>query len=406
MLGKIWDQVTSLFSPRVDEQEIRKHLDDLRHKTPIPVFWLLGRTQSGKTSLVRYLTGAERAEIGRGYQSCTRYSSKYQFPNEQAPLLTFLDTRGLDEPGYDASEDIARFNEEAHVVLVTVKLLDHAVEKLIEQLRRVRAARRERPVLLVLTCLHEAYPQQQHPQPYPFGPDAVPLPEAQLPAEVLDSLAFQRQRFAGLVDGHVAVDLTLPEEGFAEPNYGGEALRQALLDLLPQAQATTLRTLALAQKDLQDLFARKAVPTILAYSTMAGTAGAVPVPVLDLVLISAIQTRMVYDLAALYGTPLTTQRLAELTGALGLGLLGRQAGRSLIKVIPGLGSVAGSVAGGALAAASTYALGQAFCYYYRVVLQGHVPDTADLKRYYDEQLKKASDAWQKLHPSSKQEPSA
>ena len=102
---------------------------------------------------------------------------------------------------------------------------------------------------------------------------------------------------------------------------------------------------------------------------------------------------------------MTTQRLGELAGALGVGVLSRQAGRSLIKVIPGLGTVLGSVAGGALAAASTYALGKAFCYYYRAVLEGHVPDAEDLRRYYGEQFTQAEQVWKhlKADPAKKEE---
>jgi uncharacterized protein (DUF697 family) len=98
---------------------------------------------------------------------------------------------------------------------------------------------------------------------------------------------------------------------------------------------------------------------------------------------------MVHDLAKVYGQPLARERLAELASALGLGLLSRQATRSLIKVIPVLGTVLGSVAGGVLAGASTYALGKAFCYYYSAVLQGHVPNPEDLRRYYQDELRKA-----------------
>ena len=134
----------------------------------MPVFWLFGKTQSGKTSVIKYLTGADRAEIGKGFQPCTRFSSLYQFPTPEAPLATFLDTRGLDEPGYDPAEDLARFNNEAHVVIVMVKVLDHAQENVLKHLRTLRQAQPRRPIVLVLTCLHEAYPQQQHPLPYPF----------------------------------------------------------------------------------------------------------------------------------------------------------------------------------------------------------------------------------------------
>ena len=288
MLGKLWERTRQLFSPSIREEEIRQHLDALRQHVPVPVFWLFGKTQSGKTSLVRYLTGADRAEIGRGYQPCTRFSVRYRFPSELAPLLTFLDTRGLDEPGYDAAEDIAAFNDEAHVLLVTVKVLDHAQENLFNQLKRIRAAQPRRPVVLVLTCLHEAYPQQQHPQPYPFDTNSELRPDAPaLPEGLLASITEHRRRFEGLVDRVVAVDLTPVDEGFAEPNYGGQQLRDVLIDILPHAQAQTLRTLEEAQSSLQDLYPSRAMPTIIGYSSLAATAGAVPIPFVDLVLISS-----------------------------------------------------------------------------------------------------------------------
>ena len=55
------------------------------------------------------------------------------------------------------------------MVVVTAKVMDHAQENVLKNLRAIRQAQPARPVILVLTCLHEAYPQQQHPEPYPFG---------------------------------------------------------------------------------------------------------------------------------------------------------------------------------------------------------------------------------------------
>ena len=167
----MFDRFTRLFSASAREARLQEHLERLRQQMPVPVFWLYGKTQSGKTSIIKYLTGAESAEIGKGFQPCTRFSRQYQFPLREAPLLTFLDTRGLDEPGYDPSEDLARFNNQAHVLLVIVKALDHAQENVLTHLHTIRTAAPTRPVVLVLTCLHEAYPQQQHPLPYPFESD-------------------------------------------------------------------------------------------------------------------------------------------------------------------------------------------------------------------------------------------
>src|SRR5215471_21281961 len=116
-MSQLWGTVKRMFRRSDDRPpDLEATLSELRHRTPAPVFWLLGKTQSGKTSIIKFLTGAEDAEIGQGFRPCTRFSRQYEFPTPEAPLLTFLDTRGMDEPGYDAAEDIARFNELAHVV--------------------------------------------------------------------------------------------------------------------------------------------------------------------------------------------------------------------------------------------------------------------------------------------------
>src|SRR5437870_2725968 len=113
------------------DADFQNKLKELRQREPVPVFWLFGKTQSGKTTMIRYLTGASDAEIGSGFQPCTRFSRKYDFPNPEAQLLEFLDTRGVDEPGYDPTEDLNQFNNSAHLVMVTVKALDHAQENII-----------------------------------------------------------------------------------------------------------------------------------------------------------------------------------------------------------------------------------------------------------------------------------
>jgi uncharacterized protein (DUF697 family) len=390
---KIRDYLHRWFA-RPEDGELERRLHELQKRAPVPVFWLFGKTQSGKTTIVKFLTGAEDAEIGAGFKPTTRFSRQYQFPTEAAPLLTFLDTRGLDEPGYDSGEDIARFNELAHLVVVTARVMDHAQERVRTHLQRIRDAKPQRPVLLALTCLHEAYPQQQHPLPYPFG---TPAEAEVVPEGLRRSLAEQKERFQGLVDVVVPIDLTKPEEGFAEPNYGSEQLKEALIHLLPAAYRQTLLSVDAATRELRDWHERRALPYILGYSTMAATAGAIPIPWVDLLILPGIQTRMIYHLARLYGQPLTGQRFLELASTLGMGLVVRQAVREVAKVIPGVGSVVG----GSLAGSSTYALGKAFCYYYSAVLAGHVPKAEDLRHYYQEQVKHAEQLWKSLRAKAK-----
>lgn len=399
----MFDQLKTMFSKEARDAGLKKRLEKLRAHTPVPVFWLIGKTQSGKTSIIRYLTGAVDAEIGQGFKPCTRYSRQYQFPTPEAPLLTFLDTRGLDEPGYDPAEDLAQFDATTHVVVLTVKALDHAQERFIKHWRVIRRSRPQRPVVLALTCLHEAYPQKQHAayewrvargegrekdQGQVKG-DENGTPRAAASAELEKSLAAQRERFNGLCDYMVPIDLTPPEEGFNDPNYGGENLKETLLHALPGGYRQTLLMLDEATRQLQDFYAGHALPYILGYSSLAATAGAFPVPWVDLLALPSIQTRMIYQLADLYGQPLSGQRFMELASTLGMGILMRQAVREVVKFVP----VVGSLAGATLAWTSTYALGKAFCFYYSAIHKGHVPQPEQLRHYYQDQLHQAAQAW-------------
>jgi uncharacterized protein (DUF697 family) len=411
-LSRAWRWVRGWFTPAKSEPE--QDLAEVRAKTPVPVLWLYGKTQSGKTSVVRFLTGANDAEIGNGFRPCTRHSRKYPFPTLDAPVFTFLDTRGVDEPGYDPTEDLGAFGAEAHLLMVTCRLTDFATGRLRETLKTIREANPQRPILLVLTCLHEAYPQQQHPQPYPYGedlPPPAPLPSQgsgekdsappSLPgkgvgglgpiSEVRRLLAAQREHFAGLVDQIIPVDLTRPEEGYDDPNYGGEVLKQTILELLPAAYRETLRHLTDAHNTFRDQHSRRAAPILVGYSSLAATAGALPIPFVDLLMIPAIQTRMVKALADLSGTKESGTRFLELSASAGAGLLATVALRQVAKLIPYVGSVVGA----GLAGASTYALGLAFLEYDRRVNDGHIPDQDEVARLYREHLSAAEREWGK-----------
>lgn len=375
-----WTRLANLF--KADDPRFQARLEDARKRAATPVFWLFGRTQSGKTSIIKYLTGATDAEVGSGFRPCTRFSREYPFPNAEAPLLDFLDTRGLDEPGYDPAEDIQLFHDRAHVVVVTIKVTDHALENVEQDLKRIRADKPGRPIILVLTCLHEAYPQQQHVLPYPFKDTLYPDNVAQ---DLLRLIAAQQERFKPLVDDIVPIDLTRPEEGYNDPDYGGPELRQSILDHLPKAYRQTLLALDATTHEFRDAALKRAMPLVLSYSTLAAGAGAIPVPFVDLLLIPGIQAKMAHALADVYGQPMSTQRFWEIASAVGSGVVARQAAREAAKFIPGIGVAAGA----ALAWGLTFALGRAFCQYFQSIREGHVPDPAQLKQLFEAELGRA-----------------
>ena len=174
-----WSNVSqAVFNPRIDERELEGLLREARARQQIPVLWLLGRAQSGKSTIVRALTGSPRADIGSGYRACTRTASLYDYPAAM-PLVRFLDTRGLGEVDYDPAEDIAFCEGQSHLIVATVRAMEPAEGPVLDVLRVIRARHPDWALVVAQTCLHEGYPPGVgHVLPYPFAagrlPDAVP----------------------------------------------------------------------------------------------------------------------------------------------------------------------------------------------------------------------------------------
>lgn len=384
------------------EQSYQEQSEKLVARAPIPVFWLFGKTGSGKTSIVRFLTGAERAEIGNGFAPQTRHSQQYDFPADAPPVLRFLDTRGLGESRYDPAEDIERFNEQAQMVIVVVRAMDHALEPIVEPLKAIRRAKPERPVLLALTTLHEAYPQRQHPTVDPFDAEGRLLKEpanaedAPLPDELRRSLDKQRERFAGLVDRIVPIDFTQPEDGFEQTDFGGERLHAALMQLLPAAYRQTMIELQQAVGSERDELDRRAMTYVVGYSTLAATAAAVPIPWVDIPVVMGIQSHLIYRLGVIYGEPMNASLAAQTFSAIGGRLLTKMLLRESLKIIPYIGMAANA----ALAYAYTFGLGKAVCWYLRQTQKGRRPTDAEVERVWQEQIQAAAAHWRRQKKSA------
>lgn len=375
------------------DEKFRQRADAVVPKCPVPTFWMLGKTGSGKTSIVRYLTGANDAEIGSGFRPQTRHSRRYDFPSPESPVLRLIDTRGLGEQDYDPEPDIATFDPLADLVLITARLKDQALGDLVQMARRLRANHPERPVLLVVTCLHEAYPQQPHPIPDPFGEsidgDAA---VSKMPAEARRLLIEHRSRFGDAIDRMVAIDLTLPEDGFADPDYGGQRLKDALVDLLPDAYRQSLLALENAHSPLR---AERASPTILGYSLLAATAAAAPIPWIDISFVMAIQTRLIYRLAKLYEVDLNLTQWSTLAAPLGGRMVLRMLLSEPLKIVP----VVGIAANSALSYAYTYGLGRACCWYFDQIRGGRTPSRQELEQIWQRELQAARKHWTAAHES-------
>ena len=376
----------------LDQQQIEKEFAKFRQTTPLPCLWLFGKTGSGKTSVIHYLTGAEDAVIGEGFRPETKTSRRFDFPDSTNPLLRFLDTRGLAEATYNPAEDIQQFSQSTQMMIVTVRVSDHALSNLLPPLREIRRASPELPILLVLTCLHEATGTvdiSDGPGPFLDATASAGESTATIPKALSELITEKSAQFEGLYDSLIAIDLTPPEDGFADPEFGGERLKKAILDKLPHAYRQAL--LALNQADGRQLsrLQRKSRWQVLTSSALAGTAGVVPLPWIDIPVVLSIQAHMATRIAAIYEQEITPARWALLSSAAGTRIAIQLAVREALKFIPFVGMAVGAAG----AFAFTYALGMSWDWYFANLQKGSVPSAEDLKGVFAEQLERGHALW-------------
>ena len=142
-------------------------------------------------------------------------------------------------------------------------------------------------------------------------------------------------------------------------SLGCKELMELSLEMLPEAYKD-----AFAYAQQVDLERRKravlnkngkAKTIILTATTAATAAGASPIPLSDAAIITPIQVSMIGGLAALYG--LNGKELSVMAMPLIARAIGTMAASSLLKLIPGLGTIAGACITGTVAATLTGAMG-------------------------------------------------
>jgi uncharacterized protein (DUF697 family) len=129
-----------------------------------------------------------------------------------------------------------------------------------------------------------------------------------------------------------------------------------------------------------------AMMIIRSHMAGAAVAGLLPVPLLDIAALGAVQLRMLRRLAALYEVEFSDQRAKAIIGALvGVGVTGGAAG-VLRMLVPGTAKIFFGLSAITLPPASTYALGRVFVQHFE---SGGTIWTFDLSRAkadYDKEL--------------------
>src|SRR5690606_31665277 len=114
----------------------------------------------------------------------------------------------------------------AHVVLAVARAMDANQEAVLAVLRAVRERHPDWPIVLAQTTLHEGYPDGAEHPPYADLATAPGLDDLRRSLE-RQAAAFRSLPGTGPVFA-VPIDLTRPEEGYADARYGFAALLDAL----------------------------------------------------------------------------------------------------------------------------------------------------------------------------------
>lgn len=326
----------------------------------LPVIWMLGKTGAGKSSVVQALTGESRAEVGNGFRPCTRTTDMFDFPQD-APVVRFLDTRGLGEAHYDATEDLNALTESSHVVLVVCRLDDPEQSSVVAALQDLP----KMPVVLVLT-----------------GRDLMDAGDADRAAENL-------RRSLPLHGKTPAVSLSLPPDNLtSDPSL--DRLRDNLAKVLPNVVADLRRE---QQMQAERSAFRQVRPKVLRYARVAG--GSDLLPVVGLVSVPATQALMLRDLGRHYSVSWDMATGAGFGSALGLTVGARYGAglalRQLGKLIPVYGQTLGTAAAGALSFASTFALGRSAGFYLHRRAAGVPVDPDELRNLFQSEFRRGSD---------------
>jgi len=374
------EQVRRELDPLVDAMESKREAQALE----IVAF---GTISSGKSSLLNALAGRDVfASDPRGGTTSTR--NEVNWPDNDKVVL--VDTPGLGEIDGETRQSLsAEAARDADLVLLVVEgPLRDSEHELLDSL-----AQMEKPVLVCLNKEDWYTPEDRE--------ELLGQLAEQLKGQVEpQNIVAVRSRPTTRTRVHVDADQEQREEEVeVEPDISPLADRMVeivakdgrdllLANLLLQSRGLVEE----ARRRVRESLDRQAWSVVEKYMWGAGGAAALsPFPVVDVVAGCAVSTKMVLDLAKVYRQDIDTDVAVQLVGQLGknlLAILGTSLAMpaftslvaSMLKTVPGVGTIAGGTLQGVVVALMTRWIGGVFIVYFGNEMQEPTGGLASLAR--------------------------
>ena len=338
---------------------------------------VFGKTGVGKSTLVNAIFGEPVAVTGIG-APVTIGSHLYL---DKRGTLGVVDTRGL-ELGHDDDQIIKELtkaikesrgkavSEQIHVAWYCIRGMDRRFEDFEERFIRTLDDL-GLPVLVVLT--------QVPMRDAMFHPDAVELAR-QIEARGLP-----------IVGGRPFMTYAMRDQFSGQPSYGLVEVLGATFQVAPEAVQGALVAAQAIDVELKASQSNKAIGAAV---TAAAAAAAIPIPFSSAAVLVPIQLSMMARIAQLHGLGLDKSALLAVASTSVATSAGRAAASSLLKFIPGAGSVVGGVINASVASSLTLAMGQAWLVVCQKAFDKTLPgvggkiDGEAVKRLFEEEMAK------------------
>ncbi|MBQ9243328.1 MAG: DUF697 domain-containing protein [Proteobacteria bacterium] len=320
-----------------------------------------GKTGVGKSTLINSIFREQLAQTGLG-KPVTDHMRK--ITKEGVPLAIY-DTRGF-ELGKNAQEEVkteilatireglaARdINKAIHCIWYCINTASNRIED--EEIAWLRALAKDNqdtqvPVLIVLT--------------QSFSKKAAQDLKNRILDENLDVIQ---------VVPVLASDFEVDED-IVIKSFGLDILINVMAEALPEELRNTLQNVQIASLESKK---RQAQAAVAAATAAAFGEGFSPIPIADCAVIIPTQVAMIASITAIFGLNINKSIImgfvSSVLGTGGTTLIGKTLAASLLKLIPGLGTVSGGVISGATAGLLTTALGEAYILLMESIYNGEI----------------------------------